>query len=112
MDRPSRLDVTRPAWLSCDRWNESVVAGTPTFSPISPAGMPPGPCRTSSRNTARRESWASAPSASTTSTDSIFPRYWKYRIMSRGPAETEDDGVAHLRALGVDDHRHPRREAD
>src|SRR5712691_10556507 len=45
MERPCRRDVTRPAWLSCARWKESVVAGTPTRSPIWPAGRPAGPRR-------------------------------------------------------------------
>ena len=48
--------------------------GGPFMAATPPAGIPSGPACTSSRNTSRRLSWASAASAATASVFSIFQR--------------------------------------
>src|SRR5712691_6753065 len=83
MERPFRREVTSPAPLSCARWKERVVGGTPTRWLISPAARPAGPRRTRRRNTFSRDSWASAPRAATARFSSIVPIYWNYSYLSR-----------------------------
>src|SRR5713226_3995917 len=83
MERPFRREVTSPAPLSCARWKERVVGGTPTRWLISPAARPAGPRRTRRRNTFSRDSWASAPRAVTARFSSIILIYWNYGYLSR-----------------------------
>jgi hypothetical protein len=55
-----------------------VAEGRPNRSPICPAGIPSAPAWTSSRNTSRRDSCASAAKAARASNFSIVPLLWKY----------------------------------
>src|ERR1700761_2969955 len=79
IERPSRRPAMRPAFVSTLSCADRVLLVIPSVRAISPAATPSGPTFTSSRNTARRESWASAERRLTASFDSIFQRLWNYR---------------------------------
>jgi len=97
IDRLSRLDEIKPAWLNSFRWNDIVAGGTARYSLNSPAAMPAGPFRTRSLNTSKRDACARAPRARTAFAVSIFPIISKWNLS----VKREEPRVECLSQLGA-----------